>query len=123
MPHDAQVRAREASGYWHGVAYTREAQGPFGIGETPDHVRAFVAKDGAMPEPRTKRPRPPADPTSYPDTSLSPNTYEGRIQAFGNVLRAAKYGDGQRRFAGRVLVGLFLVIAVAVAAMYLFVFL
>lgn len=76
-----------------------------------------------MPERRTKRPRSQTDPRSYPDTSLSPNTYEGRIQAFGNLLRAAKYGDGRRGFAARLLVGLFLVMAAAVVAMYLVVFL
>ena len=37
---------------------------------------------------------------------MSPNTYEGRIQVFGNVLRAAKYGQGRRRNAGAVLLGI-----------------
>ena len=46
------------------------------------------------------------DPRSYPDTSLSPYTVEGRIQAFGNVLRAAKYGEGRRRHAGATLLGI-----------------
>ena len=57
---------------------------------------------------RTKRRKlPPApDPRSYSDTSLSPNTYEGRIQMFGNVLRAAKYGEGRRRKAGTAILGI-----------------
>lgn len=58
---------------------------------------------------RRRKKRPPAprtpDPRSFPDTSLSPYTVEGRIQVFGNVLRAAKYGDGHRRRAGQVLLG------------------
>ena len=75
-----------------------------------------------MPERRTKHPRPPVDPRSAPDTSLSPNTYEGRIQVLGNVLRAAKYGDGRRRLAGRVLVGLSLVLGVGLVASYVVAF-
>ena len=37
---------------------------------------------------------------------MSPNTFEGRIQVFGNVLRAAKYGRGRRRLAGGALLGI-----------------
>ena len=62
-----------------------------------------------MPVSRRRRKRSPAprtpDPWGFPDTSLSPYTEEGRIQVFGNVLRAAKYGDGHRRRAGQVLLG------------------
>ena len=53
-----------------------------------------------------------ADPRSYPVTTLSPNTYEGRIQALGNVLRAAKYGSGARKRVGQVLIGLMVVLLV-----------
>ena len=68
---------------------------------------------------RTKRPSRVAtpDPRSYPDTSLSPNTYEGRVQAFGNVLRAAKYGQGRRRQAASVLVGILVLMLVASVVM------
>lgn len=71
-----------------------------------------------MPVSRTRKtrrptPGPAPDARSYPDTSLSPNTYEGRIQMFGNVLGAAKYGEGRRRRAGAA------ILAVTVALLLL----
>jgi hypothetical protein len=44
------------------------------------------------------------DPRSFPETSLSPNTFEGRIQVFGNILRAARYGTGRRGRMARFIV-------------------
>jgi hypothetical protein len=73
---------------------------------------------GGPTKPKKRRDRrraassPVADPRSYPVTTLSPNTYEGRIQAFGNVLRAAKYGSGGRQRVGQVLIGLVVVLLV-----------
>ena len=57
---------------------------------------------------REQKRRPPRrtdliDERSYPETTLSPWTYEGRVEAFGNVLRAARYGSGRRALAGRVI--------------------